>query len=155
MASWKFEGLDEYLIQLEKLSQRADETIGEAIYEGAAVVAKACANAIDELPVNNQFNSGGITSVQKAGLKEGFGISHAQTDKDYRHVKLGFDGYNGQKTKKYPNGQPNSVIARSINSGSSYRKKNPFMDRATRSAKASCESTMQKVIEKEISKIMK
>ena len=155
MASWKFEGLDEYLRQLEKLNQNADETIGKAIYEGAGIVARACASAIDALPVGNQFKEGTITSVQKAGLKEGFGVSHAQTDGDYRHVKLGFDGYNGQKTKKYPNGQPNSLIARSINSGSSWRKKNPFMDRATRASKSSCEQTMKKVIEDEIEKTMK
>lgn len=155
MASWKFEGLDEYLRQLERLSSNSEETIGHAIYEGAGVVARACAAAIESLPVSNQYNSGVITSVQKAGLKEGFGISHAQTDGDYRHVKLGFDGYNKQKTKKYPNGQPNSVIARSINSGTSFRKKNPFIDRATRASKKSCESTMQKVIENEIEKIMK
>ena len=155
MASWKFEGLDEYLRQLEKLNQNADETIGKAIYEGAGLVARACASAIDALPVSNQYNSGGITSVQKAGLKEGFGISHAQTDGDYRHVKLGFDGYNGQKTKKYPNGQPKSLIARSINSGTSWRKKNPFIDRATRASKASCEDIMKTVIETEITKTIK
>lgn len=155
MASWKFEGLDEYLRQLERLEKDTDETIGKAIYEGAGLVARACASAIDALPVSNQYNSGVINSVQKAGLKEGFGISHAESDGDYRHVKLGFDGYNNYKTKKYPNGQPNSLIARSINSGSSWRKKNPFMDRATRASKSACEATMQKVIETEIEKTMK
>ena len=154
MASWKFEGLDEYLRQLEKLQKNTDATIGKAIYEGAGLVARACASAIDALPVSNQYNSGVVNSVQKAGLKEGFGISRAQTDGDYRHVKLGFDGYNNFKTKKYPNGQPNSLIARSINSGSSWRKKNPFMDRATRATKAECETVMKMVIEREIEKII-
>ena len=72
----------------------------------------------------------------------------------YRHVKLGFDGYNKQRTKKYPKGQPNSVIARSINSGSTWRKKNPFIDRATRSSKAACEDKMAQIIESEIKKVM-
>lgn len=154
MASWKFEGLDEYLRQLERLQGSSDQAIGKAIYEGAGVVAKACAAAIKALPVSNQYDSNGITSVQKAGLIEGFGVSHAQTDGYYRNVKLGFDGYNGQKTHKYPNGQPNSMIARSINSGSSYRRKNPFMDKATASSKAACEATMQHVIETEIQKVV-
>ena len=92
MASWKFEGLDEYLRQLERLQGTSDQAIGKAIYEGAGVVAKACAAAIKALPVSNQHDSNGITSVQKAGLIEGFGISHAQTDGYYRNVKLGFDG---------------------------------------------------------------
>lgn len=154
MATWKFEGLDEYLRQLERLQGSSDQAIGKAIYEGAGVVAKACAAAIKALPVSNQYDSNGITSVQKAGLIEGFGVSHAQTDGYYRNVKLGFDGYNGQKTHKYPNGQPNSLIARSINSGSSYRRKNPFMDKATASSKAACEATMQHVIETEIQKVV-
>jgi len=154
MASWKFEGIDIYLAQLERLKADTGPTIGKAIYEGAGLVAKEVAAEIKSLPVNNQYGSKGVTSVQKQGLIEGFGISHAQTDGDYRHVKLGFDGYNKQKTKKYPNGQPNSMIARSVNSGTSFRKKNPFVDRATRKSKGACEMTMTQVVEREISKII-
>ena len=154
MADWKFEGIDEYLAQLERLKVSTKSTIGRAIYEGAGIVAREVAGEIQKLPVNNQYGSKGITSVQKAGLIEGFGISHAQTDGDYRHVKLGFDGYNGQRTKKYPNGQPNSLIARSVNSGTSFRKKNPFVDRATKRSKNACEVRMTQVIEQEIIKIV-
>ena len=154
MASWKFEGLDEYLRQLERLSGSSHEAIGKAIYEGAAIVATSCKAAIEALPVNNQYKNDGITSVQKRGLIDGFGISHEQEDNFYRNVKLGFDGYNGQKTKKYPQGQPNSMIARSVNSGTSWRKKNPFMDRATRASKSACEEKMKQVIEDEIKKVM-
>lgn len=38
MAKWKFQGLDEYIAQLEKLTNDR-EYIGPTIYEGAAVVA--------------------------------------------------------------------------------------------------------------------
>lgn len=154
MASWKFEGIDEYLAQLERLKVNTGSAIGRAIYEGAGLVAKEVAEEIKRLPVNNQYGSKGITSVQKAGLVEGFGISHAQTDGDYRHVKLGFDGYNKQHTDQYPSGQPNSMIARSVNSGTSFRKKNPFVDRATRKSKGACEVRMTEVLEREIIKIM-
>ena len=154
MASWKFEGVDEYLRQLEKLNADTKPAIGKAIYEGAGLVAREVAAEIKKLPVNNKYGSKGVTSVQKKGLIEGFGISHAQTDGDYRHVKLGFDGYNKQKTKKYPQGQPNALIARSVNSGTSFRKKNPFVDRATRKSKGACEMTMKQVIELEITKII-
>lgn len=155
MAKWKFEGLDEYLITLEKLKANTGSAIGRAIYEGAGVVAKEVAAEIQKLPVNNQYGSKGITSVQKAGLIEGFGISHAQTEaRFYRNVKLGFDGYNKQYTENYPSGQPNSLIARSVNSGTSFRKKNPFVDRATRRAKGACEVRMAQVFEREITKIV-
>ena len=154
MATWKFEGIDKYLAQLERLQVNTRSTVGRAIYEGAGLVAREVAGEIQKLPVNNQYGSKGITSVQKAGLIEGFGISHAQSDGDYRHVKLGFDGYNGQHTKKYPNGQPNALIARSVNSGTSFRKKDPFVDRATRRSKSACEAKMTQVVEQEIKKLI-
>lgn len=154
MATWYFRGIDEYLARLEKLKANTGHAIGRAIYEGAGIVAKEVAAEIQRLPVNNQYGSKGITSVQKAGLIEGFGISHAQTDGYFRHVKLGFDGYNGQHTDDYPQGQPNSLIARSVNSGTSFRPKNPFVDRATRRSKKACEVRMTEVIEREIIKIV-
>lgn len=153
MANWKFEGINDYLAQLERLKAETGPAIGRAIYEGAGIVAREVASEIQKLPVSNQYNKDGITSTQKKGLIEGFGISHAQTDGFYRNVKLGFDGYNGQKTHRYPQGQPNSLIARSINSGSSYRKKDPFVDRATKRSKKSCEVRMSEVFEQEIAKI--
>lgn len=154
MAKWKFEGLDEYLRRLEKLQGDSKKEIGMAIYEGAGLVAREVAAEIQKLPVNNKYQKNGITSVQKKGLIEGFGISHIQDDNNYRNVKLGFDGYNKQKTKNHPNGQPNALIARAVNSGTSFRKKNPFVDRATRRAKSKCEATMKAVIEKSINQIM-
>lgn len=154
MAKWKFEGLDEYLRRLEKLQGSSREAIGRAIYDGAGIVAREVADEIKKLPVNNQHQSNGVTSVQKAGLIEGFGISHIQDDNSYRNVKLGFDGYNKQRTKNFPKGQPNALIARAINSGTSFRRKNPFVDRATRRAKSKCEAAMRAVIDNAINQIM-
>lgn len=154
MATWKFKGLDEYIAKLDRLKADSKGAIGNAIYEGAGLVAREVAGEIQKLPVKNQYKGDGITSVQKAGLVEGFGISHIQDDGYYRNVKLGFDGYNKQKTKKYPNGQPNSVIARSVNSGSTWRKKDPFVDRATRRSKGACETKMAQVLDKKINEIM-
>lgn len=154
MAKWKFEGLDEYLRRLESLEGDSRAAIGRAIYDGAGIVAREVADEIKKLPVNNQHQSNGVTSVQKAGLIEGFGISHIEDDGAYRNVKLGFDGYNKQYTKNHPKGQPNALIARAVNSGTSFRKKNPFVDRATRRAKSKCENAMREVIEKSINSIM-
>lgn len=153
MAKWKFEGVEELLSYYKELSDDTRECVGKAVYEGAGYVADAVKSATQALPVNNQYNSGGITSVQKKGLIDGFGISRMKDDNGYVNVKLGFDGYNGQKTKQYPNGQPNAVIARSVNSGSSFRKKIPFVDNATKAAKARCEEIMKNTVEESIEKI--
>lgn len=68
-----------------------------------------------------------LSEEQKKGLLDGFGVSRMQDDSGYKNVKLGFDGYNSVKTKKYPNGQPNVLIARVTESGSSYQQKTPFV----------------------------
>lgn len=154
MATFQFEGVDNLIAQYQTLLGMTDEVIGKAVGAGAGVVADAVKAEIRALPVSNQYNSGVVNSTQKKGLIDGFGIAGMRNDNGFLNVKLGFDGYNNHKTKKYPNGQPNSLIARSINSGSSYRKKNPFVDRATRATKSKCESTMENKLNSEIQKLI-
>lgn len=159
MAKLKFKGLEEYegkLLQLKNLSR---EMIGEAVFEGAGVVADAVKGAIGSIPVDNRYAAGstmlyGISEEQKQGLIDGFGIAPMQDDNGYLHVKIGFDGYNSVRTKNYPNGQPNSVIARSVNSGTSFRQRIPFVDNAVNSAKAAAEQKMIKKLDTEIKDVM-
>lgn len=159
MAKFRFKGLDEYVAKLESLSRDAEEHIGKAVYDGAAIVANRVKSAISDLPVAQTYARDGemirtITSAQKAGLMSGFGIARMQKDGSYYNVKLGFDGYNGQKTKKYPSGQPNSMIARSVISGTSFRAPNDFMSRAVSGAKGPCEAAMKKALEEAINQQM-
>ena len=160
MAKWKNSPeLDLYLKRLEKLADDPKEYIGKAIYVAADIVADAVSAQIAALPVAQKYAENGtkistITSVQKAGLKNGFGIASMRRDGDYYNVKLGFNGYNGQKTKKYPNGVPNSIIARSLVSGTSFRTKNDFVGKAVRSTKRQAEREMEKELENQIKEIM-
>lgn len=158
MAKLKFKGIDEYVAQLQKLENLSNESIGRAVYAGAAVVADAVKDAIRALPTDERTVKDGdmlqgISRLQKAGLIDGFGIAPLRNENGYMHVKLGFDGYNSVKTKSYPQGQPNSVIARSVNSGTSFRQKIPFMDQAVRNNKDKCEQTMQEAFDKELRKL--
>ena len=160
MAKWKNSpNLDRYLERLEHLAADPKEYIGEAIYDGADIVADAMRSQIASLPVAQTYAPEGttlstITSVQKAGLLNGFGIASMRKDGDYYNVKLGFDGYNGQKTKAHPHGVPNSLIARSVCSGTSFRQKNDFVGRAVRATKAQAERKMELKLEESIRKIM-
>lgn len=153
MAKLKFDGLDEYEKQLLKLQEVSKECVGQAIYKGAGIVADAVKRNIESLPIDTRrVKNGqmlqGITETQKQGLRDGFGISKMRSENGYVHVKIGFDGYNGSVTKKYPNGQPNSVIARSVNSGSSFRQRIPFVDNAVNSSKDACEQAMKNTFDK-------
>ena len=164
MASFKFVGLDEYAQMLSKLAQ--SDTIravcGATIYAGADIVADKMREGIGAIPTIDEKEIGdsanklrGITAAQKEGLEESFGIAPMGYENGYYHVKLGFDGYNSVKTKKYPNGQPNSLIARSVNSGTSFRQKIPFVDSAVRRTKSSAEQAMKKKFDEEIKKYVK
>lgn len=156
----KFPGLDEYVTELEKLTNTSRECIGKAIYEGAAIVADAVKQAtanlpIDERVVRNGQMLVGITQKQKDGLLEGFGIAPMENDNGYMHVKLGFAGYNSQRTGKFPNGQPNAMIARSVNSGTSFSQRIPFVDNAIRQKKSACEEKMKETFDQELGKAVK
>ena len=153
VATLEIEGLEEYEQMLSELSD--PETVraicGETIYAGAKVMADAIRAEIESIPVISQEDNrmgtetdklNGITGKQKSGLLNGFGVSPMSHRDGYYDVKIGFDGYNSVRTKNYPNGQPNAMIARSVNSGTSFREKNPFVDRAVRLARKETEAAM-------------
>lgn len=161
MATIQTKGLDEYIAKLEKLTTLSDsrEFVGRAIFEGAAVAKTGMLSELGSLRVSQQYAKDGekistVTSVQKAGLLSGFGIAKMRKDGGAYNVKLGFAGYNGQRTSKWPHGQPNAMIARSIVSGTSFRSKNDFVGRAARKTRVQAVEAMQQEIEKQIEKIM-
>lgn len=166
MARIKFQGLEEYEKLLSKISSptATREIAGAAIYAGAEVVADAIKKSIEALPVvEDDLQRHGsarhmlttITKKQKDGLLEGFGITQMREESGYYNVKLGFDGYNKVKTKQYPAGQPNALIARSINSGTSFRAKTQFVDLATKESKPQAEKAMAKAFDKKLEEQMK
>lgn len=158
MATFQFGGIDTYIKQLDKLyAVTKDAIIGKTVYAGAAVVANRLRAAAEALPEGreNEAIFGAVTPAQKRGLLEGLGISRMRDDDGFVNVKLGFDGYNSVKTKKYPNGQPNALIARAVNSGTSFRKKTRFVDKAVNASKKAAEAAMDAACSREIEKIMK
>lgn len=162
MAKWIVgKGLDSYISYLQKIDLVTDEVIGEAVYEMAKVVADKVRSSIQALPtVSNEANIATykkgysrLSDEEKQGLLDGFGVSSMQDDGGYINVKLGFDGYNGVKTKKYPKGQPNALIARVTESGSSYREKTPFIRPAVNASKKQAEQAGQMKIDEKIAAI--
>ena len=161
MAKFEFRGIEEYINKLDTFRLvTKDSIIARTTYAGAAVVANAVRKSIEALPVGSGRAEDGdlvetVTAVQKRGLLDGFGISPMQDDNGFINVKLGFDGYNATRTEKYPRGQPNVLIARAVNSGTTFRKKTKFVDKAVNSAKKAAEAAMDAACSREIEKIMK
>lgn len=161
MAYIRFSGLEEYERKLSQLERAYREQIaGKAIYAGSAIVADAIKRGIEGLPVVTGYGTqenplpGGVTAVQKQGLEDGLGIAPMQDDRGYLNVKIGFDGYNRTKTEKYPNGQPNQMVARGVESGTSWKQKKPFVRTAINASRKETEKKMAEVIDEEIQKLM-
>lgn len=150
-------GIDQYVKSLETLEKATQDMIGKAIYNGADVVADAVRSAIQAVPIESSKAAAaagimvsGLSAAQKGGLLKGLGVSRMQSDGGLYNVKVGFDGYNTVKNKNWPQGQPNSMIARSMESGTSFRAKNPVISKATRAVKDKAERIMAETLDREI-----
>lgn len=160
MARMQVEGLEEYTKAIEKLSKRSHVIIKKSVYRGAGIIGDAVKEEIKKLPIVNGFGTkdekiNGVTRLQKADLIDGFGISPIKEDGEYINAKVGWSGYGRTKTKKYRKGVPNQLVARSVNSGTSFRQKNAFVDRAVRKNRTDAQNEMANVIDEEIEKEMK
>ena len=161
MAKITFPGLNDYELMISRLSKDVDDIAGKAIYAGAGIVADAIKENIKALPIVRGYGTekdplpGGVTAPQKAGLIDGMGISPMQDDGGYLNVKIGFDGYNATKTEKYPQGQPNQLVAHGVESGTSWKQKKPFIRPAINASKSRAEAEMARILDQEIEKITK
>lgn len=88
-----------------------------------------------------------VPTGQKKDLLDSMGITPIRRDKrGFVHVKVGFDGYGSFPTKTYPDGVPNALLARSVESGSSVREKTPFVRPAVNATRKQAVDEMEKVI---------
>lgn len=143
MATMQIRGVSEYLKALSKMEKSAEGSVKKAVYEGAKIVVEACAEGVKSIPVvsgkdgygTEERPTRGVHRKQKQGLEESLGISKMKNENGFINVKIGFSGYNDFTTGKYPMGQPNVLIARSVESGTSFRVKHPFMRPAVNRSK--------------------
>ena len=146
-----------------QLSKLADPEIAkDVVMAGAQPVADEIRKSIEALPEdkfrylkkNEVFT--GVPRRQKQDLLDSLGITPPDIDFDGNtNTKIGFDGYGKIPTKKYPKGVPNQLLARAVESGSSVRKKTPFIRKAVNKAKKLAEAEMQKKLDEKIEIIMK
>lgn len=161
MARMKFGGTDKYIAKLERLRDKSTPTAKMALYQGAKVVADEIRKKTESIPVvmsrwaSEENPLEGLTQEQKDGLLDSLGVSPMLSDMGEFSVRISFDGYNSQRTKKYPKGQPNVMIARSLESGTSFRLKHPFVRPALDESRKAARKAMQNVIDDEVDKIIK
>lgn len=141
-------GIDQYVTKLTNLEFTAHDSIGRAIYKGAGIVADAVKANIRGIPPSS------CTNLEKAAMIDAMGIANMRNDNGYLNVKIGFDGYDSIKTKSYPKGHPISMIARSIEAGTSTRQKHAFVAPAVRATKDRAEQAMAEEFNVQLTKNM-
>ncbi len=147
---FKFKNLDKLITQLADLSNVMvfSNEVEKALNKGSDVVADETKRQLIDLPVDDrQFVDGqrdSIRTVQKNALIRGFGISPIQQKKDKVNRKTGVN----RDVNKL--GQPNVVIARRLENGTSYMKKNPVFSRSSKKARSQCLKTMEESLNKSI-----
>lgn len=162
MATIQFKKGDEYLAKISKLEALAkDEVIGGAIYGAASIVADEIRKELDKVPTDERYGTqsepaNGPKKGQIKGLEDNLGIAKMQDDgTGYIHVKIGWNGYNHIKTKRWPNGQPNQMIARSIARGTSYMTGHDFVKKAVSATKKRAIQYMKDIVDQKTEEIMK
>lgn len=144
-------GIDEYINDLEKYQSNIEEISRRAIYEGADILADEIRASIKKLSTTD----GRVKDYEKEGLLEGLGIARMRKTGTVIDAKIGMDGYNHHPTKKYPRGQPNAMIARSIEKGTSFRKPQPFISNTVERCRVQAEHAMSAEFDRQTGLIMK
>ena len=152
MATISFKGLDSLIAKLERLNNFEHGQMKMSVYDGAAEVKKALVTSMDSIPIQDEYvRKGhireGITSVEKRGIIEGFGIAKMRNEGSGVNTQLGFEGRNA-------NGKSNKTVARQVESGTSWLEKYPFIRRAANQSKSAAENAMSETFKKEIDRIM-
>lgn len=163
MAKITFKDAKAYGVKLEMLEKHfsGDKPLEKAVEAGANVLADAIRHSMDQLPTE-QFRRLGegdrfedVPLGQLLELQEHFGVTPVRRDKNgFVNAKIGWEGYNKYRTKTYPQGVPNALIAGAIESGSSVRNKHPFIRPAVKISTPRALKTMSDHIDADCQRVM-
>lgn len=150
-------GLDKYVRRIENISNPfvAQAYMEKAITEGAKIVENETMHQLRNLPTDDRKTvpdgekRKGLRSVQKSALISSFGTSKFETRNDFLNRKTGVD--NGLNKL----GQPHVVVARMLENGTSWMKKDPVFSRASRKARKECIEVMAETLRKAYAELMR
>lgn len=163
MAKIEMQGMSQYIKQLENVAWATSDVCRAVVHKGAGIVANEIKRGIWDLRTVSDAEALAayqkqqptlISISQKRALIESFGVAPIQNKFGVVSTKLGFDGYNEIITERWPQGQPNQLIARSCESGSSAMKKQPFMRPAERRSKEEALREMAREADQMINEIL-
>lgn len=146
--------IDNFIRDISKLGYDFKALAGPALYNGAAILADELRQKIQELPerdpkvfIKEGQHGKGVTPKQKQALLDNMGIARMKYNDGSYNIKIGFEGYIEPPTPTYPRGTPVSMIARAVESGTSFLEKTPFIRPAYNAAKDKAEKAMTETLE--------
>lgn len=154
--------MDAWISELRKLGENTAPVCKAAVYAGAKVIADEIRQATsglnrvtdaEAMAAYHEKKPVKISVSQKIGLVKSLGIAPITDKYGIVSTKVGFDGYNDVKTKRWPNGQPNALIARACESGSSAMLKQPFVRPAIQRKKDAALEAMKQAADRELEKL--
>lgn len=157
-----FSGTDELAEMLDNLAENTNAVAHQILYAGAGVVADAVTAATNTLPTeephataraNNARQYNVITDAERDELAKHVYIGRHKRDSEDISTMVTFTGYMTRKEKKFPQGVPAALIARSIESGSSVRRKHPFVRRAVNAVKDQVQAAMEAAAREKIKEL--
>lgn len=159
----KVDGMAEISRQLEQLEEKAPAVAAQALYEGAAVMQKSILSEMASIKTAPfKYAKSGeqrLPSPEEKEVLEHAGVGIAKFDKDGTEVdtSVGFNqsGYaevnfrhmRSKARTNYGGAKPVGVIANSINSGTSFMHKQPFVRKGMRQGSPKAMQVMQEKIE--------
>lgn len=165
MAEITLTGFDAYVRKIESLKADSTKICKATVFPGAGILADKVREELDALQTISDAEALGnwqagqvqphLSVTQKAGLQASLGVSPIRREPDGAvRASVGFPGYNDVKTRHFPQGQPNPEVARSLEKGSSYLQRDPFMSRAVRAARKEAETAMAEECDRQIARVM-
>lgn len=132
--SLEWEGADELLRKMDKLPEKAAKIAAEALYEGAGVMADAITQSVKSIKTEPFRYAGGgkkrLPSPEEKAIVESakHGIAKFKNDGTVIQTSIGYQnaGYANLNGKS----KPIPLIANSINHGTSFMQKQPFLRKA-------------------------
>lgn len=141
--------IDSYISILRDLGENVDDIAGEAVYEGAGIIADAVRKNINTIRTNGKDPwETKRRELQKDGLRNGLTTFEITNVGGRTEGGVGFAGYNKR-------GQANRKVANAFNSGTSFSSKQPFFERALRASRPQARKRMAEYVEQEFEKIVK
>ena len=150
----KIDGMEELGKELAKLGEKAQDIASGALFDGAGIMANALNNGVNSIETAPfRYAPPGQTRLpspqEKAAISRKIGIAKFKKEMDSVDTIVGMgkgSGYAQVAGKK----KAVLLIARSINSGTSFMKKQPFFRKAVSSGSGKASAAIVQKIEEAI-----